>query len=61
MDNQYRSFVGPLTLLLLFIGNYSRNSSSATIRTVDFLSIWAIGALSGLLIHKLFEHIKKGK
>jgi hypothetical protein len=38
-------------LLLMSIGNYFRMSSGATaIRTVDFLSIFAIGALAGLLI-----------
>jgi len=38
-------------LLLMSIGNYFRMSSGAgNIRTVDFLSIFAIGALAGLLI-----------
>jgi hypothetical protein len=38
-------------LLLMSIGNYFRISSgAANIRTVDFLSIFAIGALVGLLI-----------
>jgi hypothetical protein len=38
-------------LLLMSIGNYFRISSgAANIRTVDFLSIFAIGALAGLLI-----------
>lgn len=38
-------------LLLMSIGNYFRMSSVAVnIRTVDFLSIFAIGALAGLLI-----------
>ncbi len=38
-------------LLIMSIGNYFRISSgAANIRTVDFLSIFAIGALAGLLI-----------
>lgn len=38
-------------LLFMSIGNYFRMSSGiATIRTVDFLSIFAIGMLAGLLI-----------
>lgn len=38
-------------LLLMSIGNYFRISSgAANIRTVDFLSIFAIGALAGLLV-----------
>jgi hypothetical protein len=38
-------------LLMMSIGNYFRMSSgAANIRTVDFLSIFAIGALAGLLI-----------
>jgi thiamine transporter ThiT len=38
-------------LLVISIGNFFRISSEAVnIRTVDFLSIFAIGALAGLLI-----------
>ena len=38
-------------LLFMSIGNYFRISSgAANIRTVDFLSIFAIGALAGLLV-----------
>ncbi len=61
MEKQYRSFIGPLILLLLCIANFRENSISASIRAVDFLTIWAIGALSGLLIYKVIELIKKGK
>lgn len=61
MDKQYRVLVGPFILLFLCLGNYSRNAASANIRSVDFLTIWAIGALSGLLIYKVIELFKKGK
>ena len=51
--------VGLLTVLLIVsIANFSR-ISSGTIRTVDFVTIWVIGALSGLLIYKVIELIKK--
>lgn len=39
-------------LFIISIGNYSRISSSGNIRTVEFLSIFVIGALSALLIHE---------
>ena len=40
-------------LLALSIGNYFRINDTAAIRTVDFLSIFAIGAITGLLIHEI--------
>ena len=61
MDKKYHGLVGPLILLLLCIANYRTNPASSTIRTADFLTIWAIGALSGLLIYKVTELFKKGK
>ena len=61
MEKPYRIFIPLLTLLLLCIANYRESASSATIRAVDFLTIWAIGALSGLIIYKVIELIKKGK
>jgi len=61
MDKHYRVFVGPLILLFLCIANYRRSSFSANIRAVDFLTIWAIGALSGFLIYKVIELFKNGK
>jgi uncharacterized membrane protein len=61
VDKKYRGFIGPLILLLLIIANYREQSSLVNIRTVDFLTIWAIGALSGLLIYKVIELFKKDK
>ncbi len=58
MDKKYFGFVGPFILLFLCIGNYRRSSFSATIRTVDFLTIWAIGALSGILQYQVIKRIK---
>jgi hypothetical protein len=61
MNRQKRIIVVLAILLLVTIGNFSRNSSSINIRTVDFITIWVIGALSGLLIHKITELFKKAK
>ena len=40
-------------LLVISIGNYFRIVSDGTIRTVEFLSIFAIGVLSGILITQI--------
>ncbi len=61
MDKKYYGLVGPLILLLLCAANYRRSSISANISTVDFLMIWALGALSCLLIYKVAELFKKSK
>lgn len=41
-------------LLLLALGNYGRMHGTEDIRTVEFLSIFAIGALSALLVREIF-------
>jgi hypothetical protein len=41
-------------LLILSIGNYFRIISGGSIRTVEFLSIFAIGGLAGVLLVILF-------
>lgn len=41
-------------LLLASLGNYGRMAGTEDIRTVEFLSIFAIGALSALLIREIF-------
>jgi len=54
MKNRNRSLAIVSILLALSIVNFfTISSSTATIRTVDFLSILAIGALSALLIRAL--------
>jgi len=51
MKNRRRRIVILTIFLVISIGNFFRISSGVeTIRTVDFLSIFAIGALTGLLI-----------
>ena len=41
-------------LLLVSLGNYGRMHGTENIRTVAFLSIFAIGALSSLLVREIF-------
>jgi len=48
-------------LLLLSVVNYSRISANSTFRTVEFISVLAIGILTGLLIRELFESVAKKK
>ncbi len=60
MDKQKRTIGVLIVILIVSIENYYKNSA-ANIRTVDFLTIWVIGAISGLLIYKVIEQIKKGR
>ena len=46
-------------LLMLSVGNFTRIVDNENIRTVQFLSIFAIGALTALLIRELAETLKK--
>jgi hypothetical protein len=45
-------------LLMITIGNYSRLSGSENIRTIQFLSIFVMGALSALLINEFINLFK---
>ena len=45
-------------LLIASIGNYFRILSDGSIRTVEFLSIFAIGALAGVLLTQIIKMIK---
>lgn len=45
-------------LLLLSIANFNRIVGTETIRTVEFLSVFAIGALSALLLREIISMIK---
>ncbi len=48
-------------LLSLTIGNYFRINNTAAIRTVDFLSIFVIGLLAGILIQVFIHAIRNKK
>ena len=51
MKNRNRRIALLTILLVISIGNFFRISSeAANMRTVDFLSIFVIGALTGLLV-----------
>jgi len=45
-------------MLLIAIGNYSRIIEQSSIRTVEFLSIFVVGALTSLLIREIATIIK---
>lgn len=45
-------------LLIISIGNYFRIISDSSIRTVEFISIFAIGALAGVLLTQIFKIVK---
>jgi hypothetical protein len=45
-----RLIVFTAVFLMISIGNYFRIVSDGSVRTVEFLSIFSIGALSGLLL-----------
>jgi len=51
----------PAIFLIVVTGNYFRLFSDSSTRTVEFLNIWAIGALSGILIFQIAKSIKEGK
>jgi hypothetical protein len=44
---------------MLSIGNYFRIHGNENIRAIQFLSIFVIGMLSGLLIRDLFTKFRK--
>jgi hypothetical protein len=45
-------------LLIVSIGNYFRIIEDGTVRTVEFLSIFAVGVLSGMLILQVVQLLK---
>jgi len=45
-------------LLVISIGNYFRIISDGSVRTVEFLSIFAIGALAGVLLTQIIVAVK---
>ncbi len=49
-----------LTILLIgALGNYARMHDTENVRTVIFLSIFAIGAISSLLVSEIFGKDKE--
>ena len=50
-----RKIVITAVLLTFFSGTYFSLISDGSIRTVEFLSIFAIGALTGVLLTQIFD------
>jgi xanthine/uracil permease len=56
-----RIIVITAVLLMISLGSYFGIISDGSIRSVEFLSIFAIGALSGVLLTQIFKEIKDRK
>jgi len=57
MDSKKRTILIAI-MLIISIGNYSRIIDQGNIKTVEFLSIFVIGALSSLLFREIVLIIK---
>ncbi len=58
MDKRKRRIILAV-LLMLTIGNFTRLKGNENIKTIQFLSIFVIGALSGLLIKEFVSSTKQ--
>ncbi len=58
MENNKRRILLAV-LLMISVGNYFRIVGNENVRNVQFLSIFAIGAISALLIREVFGTLKK--
>ena len=54
-----RRLVMLAVVLILSIGTFSRIEGNDSIRTVQFLSIFAIGAITSLLIREIVQEVKR--
>lgn len=54
-----RSILLTSLLLIIAIGNYTRIIDHENVRTVEFLSILAIGILAGILLTRIFSILFK--
>ncbi|MDN3676593.1 hypothetical protein QWY90_04635 [Flavobacterium paronense] len=45
-------------LFILSVGNFSRIQGNENIRTIQFLAIFAMGILFGLLVKEIIERIR---
>lgn len=45
-------------LFIISIGSFSRNTNTIDIRSVDFLSIFAVGAISALFLREIIQALK---
>lgn len=58
---KYRASIITVILLIGAIGNYFRIISDNSIRTVEFLSIFAIGLLAGILLTQISRMMRISK
>lgn len=58
MEKNNRRIAAIVILLLITVINYTRLSGNENIRAIQFVSIFVIGMLSGLLIKEVFQKIK---
>lgn len=58
MEKNNKRILGLVILLFITIANYNRLSGNENIRAVQFMSIFAIGMLSGVLIKEVIQKIK---
>jgi hypothetical protein len=56
---QKRRIILLAVILLLSVGNYFRMFDNEPIRTVHFIQIFIIGAISSLLIYKIVAEFRK--
>ena len=56
-----KTIVLTAVLLLISIGNYFRIVSVDNFRTIEFISIFAIGGLSGVLLTQIMKMLKDNK
>lgn len=56
--NTYKKVIVFALLFIVSITNYFRITSGGNVRTVEFLSIFGIGAISGLLLQEIIFKIK---
>jgi hypothetical protein len=56
-----RAIIITTILLILSIGNYLRIISQTNIRSVEFISIFAIGVLTGILITQIVIIVRSKK
>ena len=56
---KYKNLIFTAILLIITCVNYFQNVSDGKVRTVEFISIFAIGAIFGLLLTQFFKVFKK--
>jgi len=58
---KYKNLIFTAVLLLITSVNYFQNIANGSVRTVEFISIFAIGGIFGLLLTQLINAIRLRK